>query len=181
MKAIYRNLNLVPKLILFVLLLTGLVSCKSKNAIDFKREIVRKEKSTMDELLRKGGPQEEKLKYLMQKDFRNAMLTADKQEQVFNTVIKQITTLPADGIKQGKEVKAAATAYYTSMKDLYGFDRKEISQMEITYSKDTEKVKIAQDSLLSLNKEKLNLFENIRKKNEVLQHNLELFDKANNL
>ena len=167
------------KIIVFILL--GLISCTPKKATDFKAEIVGKEQPAFDILLAKGGPEEEELTCLIKRDFKGALLAIDKQEEGFNTIIGQISSIPTDGVNNGPDLKKAATDYYTSLRDLHLFERKKIAQQEITFNKNIEAARKAEDKLFELSQEQLLMSKKTQEKKGYLQYELQQFDKANKL
>jgi len=169
------------KLKIIVFILTVLASCTPRKAIDFKAAIVQKEQPAFDILLADDGPEEEELNCLIKRDFKGALLAINKQEQGFNTIIRQITIMSADEVNTGADLKKIATDYYISLRDLHTFERKKIAQQEITFSNNTEAVRKAQDKLLELSQQHLLMSKKTQEKRAVLQHALQQFDKANNL
>lgn len=164
-----------------IFLMVGLLSCKSRKATEFKEAIVQKERSAFNILVGKGGPEEEKLTCLINKDFKGALRAIDKQEQAFDSIIREITLLPADGISEGVALKTAAVNYYVSIRDLQLFDRQEIAAQQATYHTNVDSIEKAQDKLLLLQKEKLTMSGVTNGKWVALDEALKKFDQANNL
>lgn len=164
-----------------IFLLIGLTACTSRKASELKRIITQKKDSTITILLRKGGPEEEKLACLIKEDFKGALQAIDKQEKEFNDIIGEIAALPVDGIPQGPALKAAATDYYTYLRDLQLFDRKEIAVREVTHGTNDEKIQKAQDDLMELDKEKIAMNKKMSEKIAALNEALEKFSAANHL
>ncbi|HWV67715.1 hypothetical protein [Chitinophaga sp.] len=169
------------KIFVIIFLATGLISCKSKKAIELRNVIVKQERVAFNILVGKGGAEEEKLNCLIKKDFKGALVATDKIEQEFNNIIKTIEALPTEGVKQGDELKKAAVDYYTGLRDMKNREREEIRQQEAGYDKDPEKASIAANKLVELNKEQLVMSGKVREKDEKLYHTLQQFEEANNL
>lgn len=176
-----KKTEMKQRIFIVIIILISLSACKSKKAIEFKAAIDQKEQSALDILVGKGGPEETKLHCLIKRDLKGALAAVDKEELAFNQLIKEIALLSADGIPLGAELKEAAIAFYTELRDLHMADRQEILVQEATYDKDTEKSKKAIDQILTLNQDQQALFDRVNKKNEVLHNALEQFNKANNL
>jgi len=162
-------------------LLISLSACKSKTATAFRETIVHKEDAALNILIGKGGPEEEKLTCMINKDFKGALRAVDKQELAFNAIIKEITVLPEAGVREGAALKSAAISYYTSIRDMQLSDREDIAQQEATYSTDTAKVHKAVDKILALAKARHAMYVAVNKKKEGLREALKKFDSANNL
>jgi len=71
-------------LLIAVFLTTGLASCKSRKAIEFKKVIEQQERNAVAILISKGSLEEEKLNCLIKLDFKGAAIAVDKQEKAFN-------------------------------------------------------------------------------------------------
>ncbi|MBS0032118.1 hypothetical protein ACTJJ0_03075 [Chitinophaga sp. 22321] len=168
-------------ILIAVLLLTGLASCKPRKAIEFKKVIEQQERNAIKILISEGSLEEEKLNCLVKLDFKGAAIAVDKQEKAFDSILKDITTLPADGIKEGDALKTAASNYYSALKVLHLIDRKEIEQRVASYDKDPDIVRLAQDSLLQLTRESLDLNRKAQEEGAVLHEAMNRFDMANGL
>ncbi|MFX1706867.1 hypothetical protein PV783_23050 [Chitinophaga sp. CC14] len=164
-----------------IFLMVGLLSCKSKKATAFREAIVQKDSSAFHILVGKEGLEEEKLTCLIKRDFKGALRAIDKQEQAFDSIIKEITILPADGIREGTALKTAAVNYYTSVRDLQLFDRQEIAAQEAMFHTNADTVAKAQDNVLLLTKEKLKMSGVTNEKRIALDEALKKFNQANNL
>lgn len=118
---------------------------------------------------------------MINKDFKGAQAAVDKIEKGLNNIVKTIEALPAEGVKEGDELKKAAVDYYTALRDLKTMERKEIVQREAAYDKDKEKASIALNRLLELNKEQLTMSGMVSEKGAVLHNTLQQFNEINNL
>ncbi len=90
--------------------------------------------------------------------------------------------MPVEGIKMGSEVKKAALEYYTTVRDLFIYDLKEIPLRENLF--DTlhrERADTAGDQLQQLSRDKLKIYEVIHKKDEALQNALKQFSNVNGI
>ncbi|MET3879575.1 hypothetical protein [Chitinophaga sp. OAE865] len=166
---------------IIIFLLTGFTSCKPEKAIELRAVIVKQERAAFNILVGKSGAEEEKLNCLINKDFKGAQAAVDKIEKGLNNIVKTIEALPAEGVKEGDELKKAAVDYYTALRDLKTMERKEIVQREAAYDKDKEKASIALNRLLELNKEQLTMSGMVSEKGAVLHNTLQQFNEINNL
>jgi hypothetical protein len=164
-----------------IFLLTGLCACKPRKAVAFKEIIVHQQDSALQILVGEGGPEQEKLKCLITKDFKGALRAIDKQELAFNKIIREITSLPEEGVKNGAAVKTAAVAYYTDIKNLQMQDREDIATQEAMHDINPDVARKASDKQIELNKTKLAGFSKSQEKNAALKKALEDFDKVNGL
>lgn len=162
-------------------LLVTLVACKPRKAIAFRESIVQKERVAFKILVGKNGTDEQKLKYLINKDYKNAAMMVDKQEKEFNALIKEIETLPAEGIQQGNELKTAAVNYYVAVKELTVFDRIEITHQEAYSRMQGKELDTALHKNLELSIQKQELYKKVYEKEKALSGALEKFDAVNNL
>ncbi len=167
--------------VIAVALLLAMTACKPKKAIEFKQTIAQQERHALDILISKGGIDEQKMNCLIKHDFKGALLAVDKEEQAFNKIINDITSLSADGIRQGEALKKAAADYYTALKDLHIYDRQEIEQQAASQDPDEEKAKKALDKYIQLGMDKQNMYGAVYKKEASFQKALEEFERANGI
>jgi hypothetical protein len=170
-----------PVIFSAALLLLTLVSCKPRKAIELKEAVVQKERIAFNILLDKNGPGEQKLVSLTKDDYKGALAFVDQEEKAFDQLIAEITALPADGIQQGNELKAAAADYYDALKDLHVFDRQEITQRETSAHAEGEALRAAQDSILALSRQKQDLFKKVYEKERDFHQALEKFSSVNGI
>ncbi|MCR4030674.1 MULTISPECIES: hypothetical protein [Flavobacterium] len=154
-------------------------SCKSSKATDFKESLDRSERSAFNIILGKEGWGEKKLKYLEKEDYKNAIMAVDKQSKEFDRLIADIEKLSIDGISKGEALKIASIEYYQALKELHGFDRKEIEQQALLQTLKNNELKIAQDKLLALAKQKKMLYNAVYEKEALLHTANEAFEAAN--
>lgn len=171
------------KLLIFsaAFLLISLVSCKPRKAIEFKEAIVQKERTAFNILLDKNSTQEQKLVCLTKNDYKGALALVDQQEKEFNSLIKEIETLPADDIKQGNELKTAAVDYYVALKELHIYDRVEIAHLEASFSLKDEELRAAQNKILELSRQKQNMYKKVYEKERTFHQALEKFNSVNSI
>jgi|GEM_PF-604039 len=162
-------------------LVITLVSCKPRKAIELKEAIVQKERIAFNILLDKNGPGEQKLASLVKDDYKGALAFVDQEEKAFDKLIGEIAALPADGVKQGNELKTAAADYYTALKELQIFDRQEITQRELSSRVEGEALQAAQDSILELSRRKQEMFKKVYEKEGAFHQALEKFSSVNGI
>lgn len=163
------------------LLLTGLTACQSKQARELDTSIDQKERAAFHILVGKDGLESKKLDCLIKKDFDGARQAVDREEQAFNQIILEIKHLPAEDLQHGDELKTAAAAYYTAIRDLQVFDRQEIVQRQISHGSDTAKIRQAQDEMLRLSREKLKMYDRVHEQEVLFSGIREKFRKAHDL
>ncbi|AZA84732.1 hypothetical protein C1637_18270 [Chryseobacterium lactis] len=168
-------------LIFSLVLLVGLVSCTSKKARDFRKEITDKEQIVFKALVDTTGYETEKSQNLIKRNFDEALSSINKEEKFFDSVIKDLSAIPTDNIKDAAPVKTAAINYYKALKDLFILDRLSIEQQKITFTNDIKKVDKASDSILQITRKKLELHTVANARSQDLQKALEIFDKTNHL
>ncbi|GAA4778715.1 hypothetical protein GCM10023231_01580 [Olivibacter ginsenosidimutans] len=169
------------KRIVAIAILIFFASCKSQQAIDLKDAISANDEQLKNIMISEGGAEEEKLNCLINKDFEGALAAIDKQERQFDSLIKKTSSLPVEGVKWGDSLQVAAINYYQALKTLHMADRAEIAQQVIAYSDDTAKVRMAQDKILELSKEKQQLFQEVFDKDNKMHTILVRFNEEHGL
>lgn len=166
---------------LVVFLLISFTSCKSRRTIEFREAIVQKERVAFNIVLGKNGSEVQKLERLIKNDYKGALALVDKQAREFDQLIKDIESLPADGIRQGEALKRAAVDYYAALKELHFFDRREIAQSEAIHQLGDEELSVAQHELVALAHEKKIFYEKVYRQEEMFATVLKKFDAANDI
>jgi hypothetical protein len=173
--------NLKPVILFAAFLLITLVSCKPRKAIELKTAIVQKDRIAFNIILDKNGPGERKLASLVKDDYKSALASVDEQEKEFDKLIGEIAALPADGIKQGNELKTAALNYYGALKELHIFDRQEIAQQEASSHFEGEALREAQHKILELSRQKQGMYKKLYEKERTFYQALEKFSAVNGI
>ncbi|KRT14210.1 hypothetical protein ASU31_20600 [Pedobacter ginsenosidimutans] len=158
-------------------------SCQSKKAVHLKTVLEQKERVVFNILLGKNGPNEQKLKCLIDGDFKCAQKAITEAEQAFDKIISEINALETGDVKYGNELKSATSNYYKAVKESEIFDRLVIAQQQISQDKtNTEKIRDAaihqQGQLL---RNKLEMRKIISKKEQVLAKVQQQFNLLNHL
>lgn len=134
-------------------------------------------------MLGKNGPNEQKLKCLIDGDFKCAQQAITEEERAFDKIISEINALETGGIKYGNELKLATSNYYRAVKEFEIFDRLVIAEQQISQNKaNTEKIRdaaIRQQGQLSRNK--LEMRKIIGKKEQLLAEIQKQFNLLNHL
>lgn len=172
--------NRIKNLLAFIFALS-IISCGKQKAEAFKKEILQKQDEVTHMFIGKDGPESRKLEYLINNDYHAALSLIDTQELAFNHIIKDIESLKTENIKQAPELQKATINYFTSLKNLHLSDRKYIEQQMLSTSLKGDAQSKAQDSLLTLSKNKQPLFESVYKMEEVFADKMNAFNKANGL
>lgn len=153
-----KKLGIVSFTVLSFILLCGCI--KNKQAIQLKKIIDEKEDQTTAILIGEKGMESAKLNYLIEGDYDRALLVVDQQETAFNVILKDLKNVNVVGIKKGKELQQAEIDYYTALKKLYLFSKKEVEQQKkIEQEKNEKKFRIAIDERYKLALDKQRLYQ----------------------
>lgn len=174
---------MIQRNILLVMLILIVSSCQSKKAVHLKTVLEQKERIVFNIMLGKNGPNEQKLKCLIDGDFKCAQQAITEEERAFDKIIGEINVLETGDIKYGNELKSATSNYYKAVKEFEIFDRLIIAQQQISQNKtNTEKIRdaaIRQQGQLS--KDKLEMRKIINKKEQLLAEVQKQFNLLNHL
>lgn len=162
-------------------LLITMSSCKSSKAVDFKESLDQYERKAFDIIVGKKGSGEKKLEYLEKEDFKGALMAVNEQATAFDSLISGIKKLSTDGIQEGEKLKNASIEYYQALKELHGFDKKEIEQQAVLQTVKDDELKDAQEKLIALARQKKTLYNAVYKKEALLHTASEAFRNANGL
>ncbi|RZK48518.1 MAG: hypothetical protein EOO87_20485 [Pedobacter sp.] len=154
-------------------------SCVSPKASDFKESLAKSERKAFDIILGKEGSGEKKLHYLINNDYKGAIAAVDQQAKEFDKIINDINMLSTDGISEGEQLKTASVAYYEALKELHGFDRKEIEQQALLQTLKNNELNTATDDLMILTKHKKSLYTAVYEKEALLHKATEKFNTSN--
>lgn len=158
-----------------------LVSCQHRDAIDFKAKILAQERTAFNIVLAKNGSESKKLEYLIKDNYEAALETVTIQAKEFDKLIQDIKIIPEDDIKEAGSLKTAAIAYYTALKDLHLYDKKEIEQRALIQKLEDKDLRSEQKKLLDLAIQKNALYSKVYKQEEFLNKAFKKFDSANGL
>ncbi|WP_343523855.1 hypothetical protein [Pedobacter sp.] len=174
---------MIQRNILLVTLILIVSSCQSKKAVDLKTVLEQKEQRVFNIMLGKNGPNERKLKCLIDGDFKGAQQAITEEERAFDKIINEINALETGDIKWGNQLKSATSNYYKAIKEFEIFDRLIIVQQQISQNKtNTEKIRdaaIRQQGQLSRNKLKMRKI--INKQEQLLATVQKRFNLLNHL
>ncbi|MGC5745629.1 hypothetical protein [Chryseobacterium sp. NFX27] len=165
--------------IILIILMCSLLGCKSPEAGKFREEIVKNERIAFNIVLSKDSYDEQKLESLIKNDFKGALVAVDKQSKQFDSLIQHIKGLPAENIAEGPQLKEAAINYYTALKDLHYFDRKEIEQQEVIFLGKDKYSSTSSNRLIELARQKKRLYEKVYQQEDLLKKAFTKFDLAN--
>ncbi|MBB6235577.1 hypothetical protein HDC90_000174 [Pedobacter sp. AK013] len=174
---------MIPRNILLVMLILIVSSCQSKKAVHLKTVLEQKKRVVFNIMLGKNGPNEQKLKCLIDGDFKCAQQAISEEERAFNKIINEINALETGDIKYGNEIKSATSNYYKAIKESEIFDRLVIAQQQISQNEtNTEKIRdAAMRQHGQLSRERLEMHKIISKKEQVLAEVQKQFDLLNHL
>lgn len=166
-------------LFITVFLLITMSSCQSSEAIHFKESLDKSERQAFNIILGKEGSGEKKLEYLEKDDYKNAILQVEQQAKEFDMLIDNIKKLSTEGISKGEPLKNASLAYYTSLKELHFYDKKEIEQQALLRTLKDDKLKDSHNTLITLAKQKKTLYNEVYAKEALLHTAMKDFEAAN--
>jgi len=174
---------MIPRNILLVMLILIVSSCQSKKAVHLKTVLEQKERVVFNIMLGKNGPNEQKLKCLIDGDFKCAQQAITEEERAFDKIISEINALKTGDIKYGNELKSATSNYYKAVKEFEIFDRLVIAQQQISQNKkNTEKIRDAAiHKQGQLSRERLEMRKTISKKEQLLAEVQKQFKLLNHL
>lgn len=168
-------------ILLYSFLALLMTSCGSPKAKSFRSAIVEKERIVFKIITDKDGTESQKLEFLIADDYQNAIKTVDRQKMEFDKIIASLDSLDASNIKDGLLLKNSAKNYYTALRDLHYFDRKEIVQRELIFNHRDNETQAEQDKLLNLYKQKKLYFNKVYEKESLLSSALQRFDISNGI
>jgi len=174
---------MIPRNILLVMLILIVSSCQSKKAVHLKTVLEQKERVVFNIMLGKNGPNEQKLKCLIDGDFKCTQQAITEEERAFDKIISEINALETGDIKYGNELKSATSNYYKAVKEFEIFDRLVIAQQQISQNKkNTEKIRDAAiHKQGQLSRERLEMRKTISKKEQLLAEVQKQFKLLNHL
>jgi len=174
---------MISRNILLVMLILIVSSCQSKKAVHLKTVLEQKERVVFNIMLGKNGPNEQKLKCLIDGDFKCAQQAITEEERAFEKIISEIHALETGDIKYGNELKSATSNYYKAVKEFEIFDRLVIAQQQISQNKkNTEKIRDAAiHKQGQLSRERLEMRKTISKKEQLLAEVQKQFKLLNHL
>ncbi|MFC4163046.1 hypothetical protein ACFOWU_05230 [Epilithonimonas zeae] len=168
-------------ILLYLFFILIINSCQSPKANAFRSTVVEKERIAFNIITSKNGTESQKLEYLVADDYKNALKAVDQQKKEFDQIILSLDSLETKDIKDASLLKNATVNYYTALRDLHYFDRKEILQRELIYNNHSNDKKSQQDELLNLYKQKKAYFNRVYKEESLLSDALQKFDISNGL
>ncbi|GGG58988.1 hypothetical protein [Epilithonimonas arachidiradicis] len=158
-----------------------LVSCQQRDAVDFKTKVLAQEKSAFNIVLAKDGSGSRKLEYLIKDNYEAALKMVAAQEKEFDQMINDIKVIPENDIREASVLKRSAVAYYSALKNLHLYERKEIEQRAIIQKLKNKNSEAEQKKLLDLAIQKKGLYAKVYQQEAILSAALKKFDNANGL
>ncbi|WP_412467612.1 hypothetical protein [Pedobacter sp. KLB.chiD] len=174
---------MVQRNIFFTLLIFCLIACQSKKAVQLNTVLANSERTVFNIMVGKNGPNERKLKCIIDCDFKCALQAIDDKEQAFNKVINEINALEIKDVEYGNDLKKAAISYYDALKQLEMSDRREIALQQLSQDKNStiqvrDRVTTNQRELLN---QKLEMRKLINQKENKLSEVKRRFNSVNHL
>lgn len=105
------------KRILFVLIVAvSLVSCKSKSAFNYSQDIVKKEKSLMNDI---NSTEANVEKFIAAEQYDSIAAAGARMEKLVDAKLTEIKDQPAPDVKEGEAFKDASVKYFSFIKSMY--------------------------------------------------------------
>lgn len=124
--------------IILLLLLVGIVACKSNPAFDYSEAIVKIERSLTSDISladdQIGG-------YLKTGKFDSAAIASKRMEDLLNSKLEEVKKLQPPGVKEAGQFQKAAIRYFTYMKNIYT-SYKDYSMQTTDNGRETERQKL---------------------------------------
>ena len=107
---------MLKKLSFALLLLVCLAGCKSKTALNYNQDFVKKETAL--------GPDIESTDtkvsgYIVSEQWDSIAIAGERMEKLVDAVVKEIKDKPAPDVKEGQNFKDAGIRYFEYMKSMY--------------------------------------------------------------
>ncbi|WP_293957446.1 MULTISPECIES: hypothetical protein [unclassified Sphingobacterium] len=175
-----KKISIVSFAVLSFVLLCGCT--KNKQAIQLKKTMDDKEDQITSMLIGEKGMESAKLNYLIKREYDSALLIIDQQETAFNVILKDLKNVNVEGIKKGKEFQQAEIHYYTALRNLYLFSKKEVEQQKkIEQEKNENKFSIAIDERYKLALDKQRLYQFVYEADDKRNRMKKQFEVENSL
>jgi hypothetical protein len=144
---------MVKKIIIVVLIVISIVSCKSNNAFKYSQDFVASEKKLMPLI---EDTEKKVEQYIAQAQYDSMAIVSEKLENAIGETIKDAKAKPAADAKDGEKFKVDVIKYFEFLKSVYGSYKdygnaendearqQEVMKMQQLLSKKVEVVKIIQ-------------------------------------
>ena len=132
---------MIKKICFAVLLLSGLVACKSKTAFDYSQNFVKREQSLQPDIEKTESQVEA---FAAKQEFDSIGAAGERMEKLVDAKLKEVKDEPAPDVKLGAEFKAAGIKYFEFIRDLY------TSYKEYGYAKTPEERQSRMEKIQSM-------------------------------
>lgn len=153
----------------------------NKKALEFKHILDVQERKVTQMLIGKKGSESRKLNYLIADDFDQALKEVDKQEREFDMVLYTLKKLDTADLEKALALRSAAVNYYSSLKALHMYAKKEIQQQKLIFNTKSVARDHAQDELMKLAKNKQAMYDDVYRNEKSLHDTLSEFEEGNGL
>lgn len=149
--------------------------------MEFKHILDVQERKVTQMLIGKKGSEARKLNYLIADDFDQALKEVDKQEREFDMVLYTLKKLDTANLEKALALRSAAVNYYSSLKALHMYAKKEIQQQKLIFNTKSAARDHAQDELMKLAKNKQAMYDDVYRNEKSLHDTLLEFEEGNGL
>ena len=147
-----------------ILLLVGLLSCKSKTAFDYSEAIVKMEKELSADIAKADLKVSE---YLDAKKTDSAIIMTRQMESLADDKLKEVQNMEVPKVKEGENFRKESVRYFSYIKSIY------TSLNKLTMAITDEQKKIERERLAKIIKDK-------KEVSDAMQEAQRIFAAANN-
>lgn len=107
---------MIKKILLGLVIVAGLASCKSKDAFNYSESFVKKEKSLLPDITR---TEDDVKRFLAAEQYDSIAIAGERMEKIVDAKLKEVKDEPAPSVKEGDNFKEAGIKYFQFIKSMY--------------------------------------------------------------
>lgn len=107
---------MIKKILLGLVIVAGLASCKSKDAFNYSESFVKKEKSLLPDITR---TEDDVKRFLAAEQYDSIAIAGERMEKIVDAKLKEVKNEPAPSVKEGDNFKEAGIKYFQFIKSMY--------------------------------------------------------------
>ncbi len=107
---------MIKKILLGLVIVAGLASCKSKDAFNYSESFVKKEKSLLPDITR---TEDDVKRFLAAEQYDSIAVAGERMEKIVDAKLKEVKDEPAPNVKEGDNFKEAGIKYFQFIKSMY--------------------------------------------------------------
>ena len=129
---------MIKKILLGLVIVVGLVSCKSKDAFNYSENFVKKERSLLPDIT---ATEDNVKKFLATGDYDSIAIAGERMEKIVDAKLKEIKDEPLPSAKEAENFREAGIQYFLFIKSMYtGY--KDYGNAKTTEDRDVEMDKL---------------------------------------